>query len=344
MPRKTKQNSITNATLLTEVNPENRRLKKDFLDYLRSVQRSEKTILGYTNDLDIFFVWNLLHNQNKFFPKISKRDYSSYQNWLIHENGNSPARVRRLKSVISSMSNYVENILDEEEEFEGFRSSIKKIESPAMQTVRKKTVWSDQQLDGLLDHLVKTKRFEKACMVALAMCSGRRKSELCRFRVEDFSEDTLVCGGALYKTKDPIQTKGFGLGKYIHCYTLAKKFRPYLELWMEERERLGIESPWLFPYTGNPLYQVSPTTLDSWATTFSRMTGIDFYWHSLRHYFTTSLAKAGLPDGVIQEIVGWESADMVRVYKDISAEDQIAQYFNEEGEIRSDATCSLTEL
>ena len=112
MPRKTRQNDITSPALLSQVNPENMRLKNDFIAYLQSVQRSPKTIAGYENDIDIFWVWNLQHNGNKFFPKISKRDFAAYQHWLINDNGNSPARVRRLKSAISSMSNYVENILD----------------------------------------------------------------------------------------------------------------------------------------------------------------------------------------------------------------------------------------
>ena len=319
MPRKTKQNEITSPELLNQVNQDNVRLKQDFIAYLQSVQRSPKTIAGYSNDIDIFWVWNLQNNGNKFFPKISKRDYAAYQHWLINENGNSPARVRRLKSAISSLSNYVENILDDEDEFKDFRSTVRKIENPAMQQVRKKTVWSDEALDKLLDDLLASGQNKKACAVALAMCSGRRKAELCRFKVDDFKDENLVCGGALYKTSEPIQTKGFGLGKYIYCYTLAKKFKPYFDAWMAERQKLGID-------------------------TFSRMTGEDFYWHSLRHYFTTHLAKLGLPDNVIQDIVGWESADMVRVYKDLSAEEQISQYFDENGEIRSDAQKSLADL
>lgn len=344
MPRKTKQNDITSPELLLKLNRGNVRLKEDFLSYLRSVQRSPKTIAGYSNDLDIVFTWNYLYNGDKDFIKISKRDWSAFQSWLINENGNSPARVRRLKSSISSMSNYISNILDDEDEFRDFRPVIRKIESPAMQQVRKKTVWSDEALDDLLDKLSATGQHKKACMLALAMCSGRRKAELCRFSVDDFKEENLVCGGALYKTSEPIQTKGFGLGKYIYCYTLAKKFKPYLDAWMAERAERGIESHWLFPSSDNPTEQISDTTLNSWATTFSRMTGEDFYWHSLRHYFTTHLAKAGLPDGVIQEIVGWESADMVRVYKDMSAEEQIAQYFGEDGEIRTDVQRSVSDL
>lgn len=344
MPRKTRQNDITSPELLSQINQRNMRLKRDFLDYLRSIQRSPKTIDGYDNDLDIMLTWNHQFNSDKDFIKISKRDWTSFQSWLINTNGNSPARVRRIKSAVSSMSNYIANILDDEDEFRDFRPSIRKIENPAMQEVRKKTVWEDEKLDELLATLMEQKQYKKACMLALAMCSGRRKAELCRFRVDDFEEKNLVCGGALYKTTEKMKTKGFGLGKFIYCFTLAKQFKPYFDAWMQERKERGIDSEWLFPSDADPDEQMSETTLNSWAVTFSRLTGEDFYWHSLRHYFTTHLAKAGLPDGVIQEIVGWESADMVSVYKDISAEEQIAQFFDENGEIRRDAQKSIADL
>ena len=38
MPRKTKQNEITSPELLSQVNPENIRLKHDFIAYLQSAQ------------------------------------------------------------------------------------------------------------------------------------------------------------------------------------------------------------------------------------------------------------------------------------------------------------------
>lgn len=333
MPRKTKQNNITSPDILNKLNPRNMRLKNDFLEYLTSIQRSPKTVAGYSNDLDIMLTWNYLHNGDKDFIKITKRDWASYQNWLINEHKNSPSRVRRLKSAVSSLSNYISNILDDDEEFKDFRPVVKKIENPAMQQVRKKTIWSDDALDSLLNKLTEKKQYKKACALALAMCSGRRKSELCRFKVDDFKEDNLVCSGALYKTSDPIQTKGFGLGKYIYCYTMAKKFKPYLDAWMRERVSSGIESEWLFPSPTDFTKQMCETTLNSWANTFSRITGEDFYWHSLRHYFTTHLVRSGIPDSVITQIVGWESADMCKVYTDIDADEQISMYFDSDGNI-----------
>lgn len=328
MARKTRMNNLTSPELLAKVNPDNMRLKNDFLDYLRSVQRSPGTIAGYSNDLDIFFVWVLQNAKNKPFVNITKRDIVAYQGWLINSNENSSSRVRRLKAAISSLSNYCENILsDDEPEFQNFRSIVRKIENPALQPVREKTIWEDAELEDLLNQLVERKAFDKACYLALAMYSGRRKSELCRFRVSDFDDSRLVCGGALYKSA-PIKTKGKSGGKYIPCYTLAKKFKPYLKMWMDERARLGIESQWLFPAKDNPSEQIGISTVNSWAETFTRLSGRDFYAHSLRHYFTTSLARAGIPDGVIQSIVAWESSDMVRLYTDIDADEQIGMYFS----------------
>ena len=42
MPRKTKQNDITSPELLSQVNPDNMRLKHDFLDYLRSEEHTSE--------------------------------------------------------------------------------------------------------------------------------------------------------------------------------------------------------------------------------------------------------------------------------------------------------------
>lgn len=342
MARATKMNSITSPELLSQINPKNKQLLEDFVDYSRSVGLSEKTIGGYINDIEIAFVWCLQKNNNAFFANWTKRNIVAYQNWLINVNGNSPARVRRLKAALSSMSNYICNVLDDEPEFEKFRNIINKVPNPVGGAVREKTVWEDDELEDLLNKLIEKKAYKKACYLALGMYSGRRKAELCIFKMSDFDESRLVCGGALYKSA-PIKTKGRGGGKYIPCYTLAKKFRPYLDMWIDERRRTGIESDWLFPDDDTPSEPVKISTVNSWVNTFSRITGRPCYIHSLRHYFTTSLAKAGIPDGVIQSIVAWESSDMVRLYTDLDAEDQIGMYFKD-GDISAPARKDISEL
>lgn len=333
-------NDITSPKLLKKVSYENISLMNDFLEYLRSVQRSETTINGYRNDLEIAWVWGLEHNNNRVFTEWTKRNIVKFQNWLINENGNSPARVRRVRSALSSLSNYICNVLDDE--YPDFQNIIGKIEAPAAHPVREKTVWEEGEIEDLLGKLVEKKQYDRACLVALALYSGRRKSELVRFRVDDFDNEHLICDGALYKSS-PLKTKGRGLGKYINCYTLAKKFRPYLELWLEERERRGITSEWLFVSPVDQESQMHAKTLDGWSEAFSKLTGKPFYFHSLRHAFTTNLVRAGIPDSVVTEILGWESMDMCKLYTDISADEMIGMYFKD-GEINTEGKKQLADV
>lgn len=341
MARKTKMNSITSPELLAQVNPRNMELLEDFKDYLRSVQRSEATIHGYENDIHIAWVWSLQHNNNAFYCDWTKRQIIKFQNWLINDNENSPARIKRLKASLSSLGNFVEAVLDDE--FPNFRNIINKVESPVNQPVRDKTVFTDEQITNLLDELTKRGQYKKACALALALYSGRRKAELLRFKVDDFSKDRLVCNGALYKSA-PIKTKGRGVnGKQLECFCLAKKFDPYLENWMNYRKLHNIDSQWLFPDKNNPDEHMAISTLNSWATTFSSILGVDFYWHAMRHMTVTNFKRAGIPDTVIQQYIGWSDISMVPVYVDMKADEQLSMYFNEDGIVAPKQT-SLSDL
>lgn len=340
MGRNIKQNKITSPELWEKVNPENKRLLEDFLSYLRSIQRSETTIAGYKNDAEIAMTWCLLHNNNKPFVKWTKRDVVALQNWLLNENENSPARVRRIKSVLSSMSNYIENILDDE--YEGFRSIIRKIENPVNQATQEKTVLSKEQCEYLLNTLMERGWYEKACCAALALYSGRRKAELVRFKVSYFDDENIIYG-SLYKTPEQVRTKGRGNGKMLYCYTLAKDFKPYFDAWMKYREENNIESEWLFPDHDDPSEHLSSDTLSSWAKTYSNILGVPFYHHACRHYFTTALHESGIPDSVLQNLIGWSSASMLNVYIDTPADEEFGKYFGEDG-IKQAETTSLSQL
>lgn len=342
--RSTVYNNICSPEKLSQVNKENLQLGVDYLEYLSSIDRSKTTIAAYQNDLNIFWVWCLDYANNKFFIDLTKREVSKFQNHCINVWGWSSARVRRVKSVLSSLSNYIENILDDE--YEGFRPIIKKIESPVNNKVREKTVFEETTLKTLLDTLVDKEKYDKACMLAMCMANGRRKSELPRMKVSYFTDDNIIYG-SLYKTPETIQTKGRGSkGKQLTIYTLKNTIEPYLSMWLKYREENNITSEWLIPAKENGEYvdkQIPITTLDSWAESFSKIIGEPFYWHSIRHYFTTACSRSGLPDDVIKSLVGWESNDMVAVYKDIDVDEQFEKYFGEDG-IKQVDKVSLSDL
>lgn len=343
MARTTVYNSICSSEILEQIDKQNKYLKTEFLDYLKSVDKATSTINQYGHDLNIFFCWNYIFNNNKPFVEITKRDFAKFQSNAINEWKWSPNRIRRVKAVISSLSNFIENILDEEDEFKNYRSLIRKIESPINIPVREKTIFKPEELQHLLNILVEKKRYEAACALSLAMCSARRKAELTRFKVSYFDEKNVIYG-SLYKTPEKVVTKGrSSKGKLLYLYTLKAPFDPYLNLWLDERKEKGIESEWLFPKNTNLSEHVSIDTFDNWAESFTKLIGKDFYWHSIRHYATTEFRKNDLPTDVIQEIIGWESADMVNLYTDLSADDKIGKYFDENGikEIKSTTLADL---
>lgn len=340
--RSTVYNKIVTEEKKSLINKNNIELMEDFLDYLQSIGRSSETLSAYRNDLYIYFVLVLDILGNKDFIYITKREFAKIQSYCINQLEWSSSRVRRVKSTVSSMSNFITDILDEEEKYKDFKKTINKIESPVKEPVREKTVLTDEQIQFLLDTLIEKKQYQKACVLSLAACCGARKSELTRFKVDYFKEDNIIFN-AVYKTPEKIKTKGRGKGKFLHKYILLE-FKNYFDLWMKERERLGIDSEWLFvTKDGEEYKQATITLMDSYADSFSKILNIPFYFHSVRHYVITKFRKLNLPSNVIVEWTGWNDESMISVYDDSEAIDDFGKYFSADG-IVSQEQKSLSDL
>lgn len=345
MGRSTVYNHIVSKEKLDMVNPENIELGEDWLEYLQSIDRSPQSIVAYRNDLKIFWVWNLEFNKNKFFTDLTKREIAKFQNHALNTWGWSPNRIRRVKSCLSSLSNYIENVLDDEEEFQNFKPIVRKIENPVKNVVREKTVLSDEQVESLLDTLVERKEYERAAGVAIVAFSGMRKAELLQMKVEYFNEDHFVYD-AMWKT-DKIRTKGFGrLGHQMEKFVLYGA-KPYIDLWLQYRKENDIESEWMFvtktrQEDGSYIYHARKD-VSAWTEEFTDILGEDFYFHCLRHYTCTRLHRLNLPSHVIQEFFGWASSEMLQIYNDVTAEDEFEKYFDKNG-VKEVQQGTLSEL
>lgn len=71
--------------------------------------------------------------------------------------------------------------------------------------------------------------------------------------------------------------------------------------------------------------------------------GVEIYPHAFRHRACTALAKAGLPDDVIQHIFGWSTLDLVGIYKDLDPVENLGKYF-QNGEIVAQKQTGLSDL
>lgn len=323
--------TVYNQNLVTDdkwelVLDRNKELLEDFSRYLSASDKSPQTIYQYKRQLQIFFVWNEENNKNKLFVDVKKRDFILFFGYLGNELGASPNRIGSMKAVLSSLSNYIERVLDDE--FPQFKNSVKSLEAVSKVPVREKTVLSNEQIDDCLEQLVAEKKYQIACALALFASSGVRKSEIIQMRTEYFTDDNVVLG-CMYAT-EKIRTKGRGKqGKRVARYVFKESFDKYLNLWLEERERLGIKSEWLFvTYRNGEYRQARVSTINSWAEKISKILNIEFYPHCTRHYWCTKAKRAGYPDSVIQKLQNWNSMEMVSVYNDMGDMEELEEFFS----------------
>lgn len=339
--RTTVYNNIVTEEKKSQINKNNLDLMNDFLDYLISIDRSRQTIAAYKNDLLIFFTIVLTDMDNIDFVKITKRQFARFQSRCINDFGWSPKRMRRVKSCISSLSSYIENMLDEEVEFEGYKSVINKIESPANTTVREKTVLTDEEVTLILDTLLESKSYQECAAIAILAYSGMRKGELMQMRPEFFDEDHIVFG-ALHQT-DLIRAKGRGRNGHQMKKWIMLAGDKYIMPWLKERKEKGIDSEWLFVVKHDGEY----TRRENFGTYMkhcSEITGKPVYAHSFRHFVCTKLINDyNLPTEVVKEFYQWETLEMTSLYNDRSAVDDFGKYFSADG-VKKQTSGTLADL
>ncbi len=88
------------------------------------------------------------------------------------------------------------------------------------------------------------------------------------------------------------------------------------------RKQLGTHPTHVFSFNGKPIIQVSTK---AWYKGLERAGITDFRWHDLRHTWASWHVQNGTPLHALQELGGWETADMVRRYAHLTA-DHLAPY------------------
>ena len=309
-----------------KVSSQNQRLVKDFIRYCKSNDKSPQTIHQYEEWLKVFFCWNYSENEDKFFIDLKKRDFVYYFGWC-RDLGMSANRIASLKSVLSSLSSEIELLY--EDVYPSFHNQLRGLEPVHITTVREKTVLKTSDIDKILEGLVEKKEYQIACYLALLCASGCRKSEMLQMKPEFFTEDREVFDGYMYCTP-PIRSKGRGkAGKIIKKYVIKEFFRPFFDLWMEQRKELGIDNEYLFvTKKGGEYVPANTSTANSFAAYISKLYKIDYYNHSGRHYFCTLLKSMDLPDDVIVQIFSWAGSDMIKIYDDTPAEEKLSKFFS----------------
>lgn len=320
--RETYRKVITSPELTTQINSKNIKLMERFLKNF-ATKRSPNSVVNYKSNLTIFLTWNLLENDNKFFVDIKKRELMDFFDYCVTELKWSSNRYANMHSSLSSFSAWIENFYDED--YPLFRNLLPKIEKLPKETVRKKSIFTKDELDKLMDWLGEQDKINEQCLLSIMMASGARISELGRFTLSMIDENNTAFEGLFLETTETMQVKGRGTnGKQIHRYLIKDLFLPYYKKWLPIREKILKENNKEHDYIfirndGDP---ANATTFRSWIEKWDNVLDKHLYAHSIRHFWTTYLLGLGLEKEFVQELQDWSSDVLVNLYNDATAKDR----------------------
>ena len=323
MTRKTFRLLTTSPEKTEAINPKNKKLIDQFLKE-KDTRSSSGTVEGYKSDLSIFFTYVLDNLDNKFFVDIKKLEFAEFFGFCVNELKWGSYRFNRLRICLSSLSQFVERYMDDL--YPNFRNVINKaIETMPKVPTREKTILTEKQIDDLLKHLVDNGYKQDACLLALAISSGARISELLRFTTDIIDPDNTAFDGIFIETSKSIKTKGRGKkGDLKYKYIIKDLFMPYYNDWIIERQKIMEDhrqnhNNIFIKQNGEP---AQITTINGWLPRWEEFLGVSIYFHAFRHYFVTQLTRIGLSSDLIIEIVGWKSVEMYKTYNDLTGKDR----------------------
>jgi len=324
MPRKTFKKVITSPELIEQINPENKNLMKIFLKH-KNAKCSDETIAGYGSDLNIYFCYNLLENDNKPFIQTKKIELSQFFDYGLLELKWSANRYLRVRSLMSSLSDFIVDYLDDD--YPDFRNLINKaVPKVPKIPVRKKTVILPEQVYQLRDHLISKNKLQQAVYLMLLAASGARISESLRITTDLIDENHLAFGDLFLETTDEIKTKGHGKsGLMMTRFIIRDVFLPIYKQWLPIREEIMSKNnknhnSIFIKSNGEP---VQKSTIRSWILYWENFLNIPTYPHMFRHFIVSDLTRKGCSSDFIVAVMKWKTGTvMFNIYNDIEDKDR----------------------
>lgn len=323
MPRKTFKKIITSDELIEQINPVNKKLMKQFLKH-KNAKCSDDTIKGYTSDLNIYFCFNLIHNDNKPFDKIKKLEFAEFFDYGLMDLKWSGNRYSRMRSLLSSFSDFIVDFLDDD--YPEFKKLITKaVPKIPKVPVRKKTILLPEQVYELRDTLMKNGEIQQATYLMILASSGSRISESLRITTDMIDENHTAFGDLFLETTEDIKTKGHGKNGYMISRFLIKDvFLPMYKQWMPIREQIMKDNnqehnEMFIKNNGEPIKQA---TIRGWVAKWEKILNMNLYPHCFRHFIVSDLTRKGCSSDFIVAVMRWKTADMYKVYNDIEDKDR----------------------
>lgn len=258
---------------------DNRELYNDYMLELEANGKAKKTRDQYGFDIRAFMCWLVRSKDNKYILDLKRKDFRNFF-LKLQRAGTSSARINRFQSSIRNLLEYA-CISDDYEDYE--INQMAHIRGLQKEPVREIVFLTDEQINILIDELLKRKHYEKALWVSLAYDSAGRRNELHQVKKNDFLENNQT-NTVIGKRSKKFRLIYFNRTKIIY------------KLLMEQRGEDNLETLWT---TGKgdkkrPLsYEGTYDFTDEFREILKKRTGeeIPVNPHSFRHSALTNYSN-----------------------------------------------------
>lgn len=305
---------------------ENRELYDDYLLELEANGKAKKTIQQYAFDLRSFFCWLVREKNNKYILDLKRREFRNFF-LKLQRAGTSAARINRFQSSVRNLLEFA--CISDDYDYEV--NEMAHIKGLQKETVREIVFLTDQQVNILIDELLKRKHYEKALWVSLAYDSAARKGELWQVKKNDFLENN--------QTNMVVGKRG---KKFKLIYFDRTKI--IFKLYMRQRGEDDLDTLWVTGKGDNkrPLsYEGTYDFVNEFRNILEERTGekIPVTPHSFRHsslqaysdgshHVLVESGKDGFNIHILQLLAHHSSSSTTEGYLKDQSEEQLAEAFN----------------
>lgn len=307
-PRAKRLPTVTDE-MWEKVNPEYRELAEEFVQVNSYSPQTKKQYISGLRQFG-FFVKESMNNKPLY--KVSKRDFLRYMTYLRDDRQMSSSAQNFKKAVISSLCNYVENmVVGDDPEYANFRNFTRGLPAIPKNRVYDKKVVTFEEYEYMMDLLEKDENYLGRAWLSTAFLVGSRRAEIVQFKTDILSYDS---GDGDYVDSHTVRGKGSSIdGKDIK-FMIPNVVREHWQKWVDHR---GYEHESIFTTTyDGETTQMKP----EWGNYFcdnvlTNMLGRRINPHIFKNSAITYYLEQGVPMNVVSEFIAHhEGVETTQIY------------------------------
>lgn len=310
MVKKSKRIQVHDDEILSKINSETMKLWNKYKIDMSLRELSEKTIAGYQNDLESWWIYIYKNQGNQSIVDLTEDDITEFLYFCKTEGNNSRRMKRRMASISAFYKFLRKKKLIAENPME-FMDRPKKDTDIITQTFL--TVEQVQELRIALQNLVKNadthhkkhRALQYQCYALFSLSTMARVNAVANTKWEQIDFDNRV-------VNDVVEKEGYVVTLYF-----SEEVKELLLGLLEYRKTNNIiDNGYVFvSYTDGKFDKVTNGTLNSWCHIIGEMINVPtLHAHDFRHSAATLYKNAGMSLEDVSALLNHSGTDVTRKF------------------------------